>query len=187
VDIQNTEDAGGGNNVGWTAGGEWLKYTLNATVDGIYSLRERVAPQGNAGTFHGEIDGQDVTGVITGNDTLGWQIYQTLKRRPTSASAPVSTKFDCRWTPLAATTRLAIRTISSSLPRARIRRGSSSNPPPILRGAFVGDGSARVHTITKTIVVPKNLIAHFYRLRSALPTRIPRVQIVGTNVVITYQ
>src|SRR5262249_39041069 len=28
VDIENCADAGGGYNVGWTAGGEWLNYTL---------------------------------------------------------------------------------------------------------------------------------------------------------------
>jgi mannose-6-phosphate isomerase-like protein (cupin superfamily) len=62
---------------------------LNATVDGIYSLNVRVASLGNAGTFHVEIDGTNVTGTITVNDTGGWQIYQTLTKTNISIAAGV--------------------------------------------------------------------------------------------------
>jgi hypothetical protein len=87
VDIETTGDAGGGYNVGWTAGGEWLKYTLNATVDGIYSIGVRVASAGNAGTFHLEIDGVNKTGTLTMNDTGGWQTYTTLTKTNLAISA----------------------------------------------------------------------------------------------------
>jgi len=87
VDIENTGDAGGGYNVGWTAGGEWLKYTVNATVDGIYSISTRAASPNNGTLIHVEIDGQNVTGSMSVTNTGNWQIYQTLTKTNISISA----------------------------------------------------------------------------------------------------
>ncbi|MFL5729235.1 MAG: carbohydrate-binding protein, partial [Cytophagaceae bacterium] len=42
VDIESTSDIGGGYNVGYTADGEWLKYTVNVTA-GSYDVSFRVA------------------------------------------------------------------------------------------------------------------------------------------------
>ena len=52
VDIQNTQDTGGGYDVGWTTGGEWLEYSVNVTTAGTYVLDARVASNGAGGTFH---------------------------------------------------------------------------------------------------------------------------------------
>src|SRR5207249_1250766 len=68
VDIESTSDPGGGYNVGWTAAGEWLKYSINATVDGIYTLQARVASSGDGGTFHFEFDGVNQTGAMTNSN-----------------------------------------------------------------------------------------------------------------------
>jgi len=78
VDIEATSDAGGGYNVGWTAAGEWLNYTVNVSAPGTYTLQARVASWGRGGTFHVEVNGIDRTGPIAVPDTGGWQAWQTL-------------------------------------------------------------------------------------------------------------
>jgi PKD repeat protein len=80
VDIENCSDTGGGYNVGWTSGGEWLNYTINAAVDGLYTLQARTASSGNGGTFHIEIDGVNKTGSMTNSDSGGWQTWRTLTK-----------------------------------------------------------------------------------------------------------
>jgi hypothetical protein len=80
VDIESTSDTGGGYNVGFTSGGEWLNYTINAVVDGTYTLQARVASSGNGGTFHIEFDGVNKTGSMTNSDSGGWQTWRTLTK-----------------------------------------------------------------------------------------------------------
>src|SRR5262249_4355298 len=80
VDIQTTSDYGGGYNVGWTAGGEWLKYSINAEVDGLYTLGARVASSGDGGTFPIEFDGINATGPMTNSNSGDWQAWQTLTK-----------------------------------------------------------------------------------------------------------
>jgi Carbohydrate binding module (family 6)./Sialidase, N-terminal domain. len=80
VDLENCADAGGGYNVGWTDAGEWLKYTINAAVDGLYTLQVRTASSGNGGNFHIEIDGVNKTGTITNSDSGGWQTWRNLTK-----------------------------------------------------------------------------------------------------------
>jgi glucose/arabinose dehydrogenase/type 1 glutamine amidotransferase len=78
VDIESCSDTGGGYDVGWTAAGEWLNYTINATVDGLYTVQIRTASSGNGGTFHIEIDGINKTGSLTNSDSGGWQTWRNL-------------------------------------------------------------------------------------------------------------
>jgi hypothetical protein len=80
VDIENCSDTGGGYNVGWTSAGEWLSYTLNAAVDGLYTLQIRAASSGNGGVFHIEIDGVNKTGSMTNLDSGGWQTWRNLTK-----------------------------------------------------------------------------------------------------------
>src|SRR4029077_8560621 len=80
VDIENCSDTGGGYNVGWTAAGEWLSYTINAAVDGLYTLQVRTASSGNGGNFHVEIDGVNKTGTMTNSDSGGWQTWRALTK-----------------------------------------------------------------------------------------------------------
>jgi LmbE family N-acetylglucosaminyl deacetylase len=87
VDIEATTDTGGGFNVGWVKGGEWLKYSISVPSAGSYNLDTRVASAGNGGTFHIEIDGVDNTGPMTVPNTGGWQIWQTLTKPNVSLSA----------------------------------------------------------------------------------------------------
>jgi cytochrome c len=78
VDLETTSDTGGGYDLGWTAGGEWVNYSINAAVDGLYILQTRVASSGNGGTFHFEIDGVNKTGPMTNSDSGGWQTWRTF-------------------------------------------------------------------------------------------------------------
>jgi hypothetical protein len=79
VGIETTTDTGGGYNVGWTAVGQWMKYSVNATMaSASYTLTVRVACNGVGGTFHVTMDGSDISGILSIPDTGGWQVWQTL-------------------------------------------------------------------------------------------------------------
>ena len=52
VDIEACTDTGGGNNVGWTVAGEWLKYTVNVVSNGSYTITARVASFVATGAYH---------------------------------------------------------------------------------------------------------------------------------------
>jgi GH18 family chitinase len=78
VDIEATTDTGGGYDVGWTANGEWMKYSVNVTQPGAYTLQARVATQNSGDHFHVEIDGVNVSGTIVVPNTGGWQNWQTV-------------------------------------------------------------------------------------------------------------
>jgi glucosylceramidase len=77
VDIEATTDTGGGYNVGWLQAGEWLKYTVNVTTAGTYTLDVRVAANGSGGTFHVESNDVDVTGPMAFPNTGSWQTWRS--------------------------------------------------------------------------------------------------------------
>ena len=78
VDLEDCMDTGGGHSVGWTAAGEWLKYTVSAAA-GTYTVSFRVSAAGAGGHFHLEdASGKDLTGPITVSDTGGWQKWATV-------------------------------------------------------------------------------------------------------------
>ena len=78
VDIEVCTDDGGGFNIGYSLSEEWLEYTVDVQVSGLYTLDLRVAKDGDGGVFHLEIDGQDITGNILVPNTDGWQTWETL-------------------------------------------------------------------------------------------------------------
>ncbi len=78
VDIEACSDAGGGFNVGWMAGGEWLEYTVDVAVPGTYRVDLRVASQDTGGDFSIEFDGQNVSGGVSVPVTGGWQNWTTV-------------------------------------------------------------------------------------------------------------
>ena len=88
VGIQATSDTGGGYNVNWLSGGDWLEYTIKVTSAGTYDLRLRVA-----GTSAGRVqvlaynnnnnlitNGVDLTGEWTLPNTGGAQTWQTVTK-----------------------------------------------------------------------------------------------------------
>src|SRR5205823_10420436 len=64
-----------------------LNYTINALVDGIYTIQVRAASSGNGGTFHIEFDGVNKTGSMTNSDSGGWQTWRTLTKTNIALSA----------------------------------------------------------------------------------------------------
>jgi len=78
VDIEACTDTGTGYDIGWTAAGEWLEYTVNVANTGLYNFQSRVASPNSAKTFHIEMDGVNVTGTISVPTTNGWQTWQTV-------------------------------------------------------------------------------------------------------------
>jgi hypothetical protein len=80
VDIEATTDSGGGHDLGWTAAGEWLEYTVNVTASATYTVSARVASLSTGGTLHVEVDGQNVTGAMSFAATGGWQTWTTVTR-----------------------------------------------------------------------------------------------------------
>jgi hypothetical protein len=67
-------DIEGSGNIGYTSSGEWLLYTLSVQDAGTYDVY--FTASGNGGTAHFELDGKDVTGLITVASTGGWGTYK---------------------------------------------------------------------------------------------------------------
>jgi hypothetical protein len=78
VDLEATSDTGGGSNVGWTAPGEWLEYTVDVATTGSYTLELRLATIDPGKQLHVEVNGVNVSGAINAPDTNGWQTFQTV-------------------------------------------------------------------------------------------------------------
>jgi hypothetical protein len=78
VDIEKTQDVGGGYDVGWTNANEWLEYTVNVVADGTYDFEIRVATTTAAKTLNIQMDGVNVTGTVTTPNTGGWQTWQSV-------------------------------------------------------------------------------------------------------------
>src|SRR6185437_5210414 len=73
VDIENSSE--GGFDVGWIAGGEWLKYTVNVASAGSYNVTMRVASP-NGASFHFTLNG--VSQTVSVPATGGWQSWTSV-------------------------------------------------------------------------------------------------------------
>jgi len=71
---------GGGFYVGWTRPTEWLKYSVDVTAAGTYTLDVSIANKGTATPFRVRVDGLDVTGPMTAPDTGDWQRWQVISK-----------------------------------------------------------------------------------------------------------
>ena len=81
VDIQARASASGGFAVMEAAAGEWLEYSATLSGSGKYDIGIRYASEFRDGTFHIEIDGQNVTGSIPVAPTGSWATFRTVFRR----------------------------------------------------------------------------------------------------------
>ncbi|HEX8635610.1 MAG TPA: carbohydrate-binding protein [Pyrinomonadaceae bacterium] len=68
-------------------GGEWLKYTVNITAAGTYTLSLDVGASVTGQTFHVEFDGVDVTGPLTVPNTGSWSTFQTVTKTGVSLTS----------------------------------------------------------------------------------------------------
>lgn len=80
VDLEVTTDTGGGDDLGWTTGGQWFKYTVNAASAGTYTVTFRVAAI-NAVTDALHISnssGTNLSGSVNVPATGGWQTWTSV-------------------------------------------------------------------------------------------------------------
>jgi endoglucanase len=80
VDIERCQDIvdkTNGFNVGWTADGEWLQYSLTTDSTAAYTLAIRHASGGGGSKFYFEVDGINISGTLQLPGTGGWQSWQT--------------------------------------------------------------------------------------------------------------
>src|SRR6201993_1635127 len=80
VDLEATTDTGGGDNMGWTAAGQWFRYTVNVASAGTYTVTFRVAGI-NAVTdaFHiSNSSGTNLSGNVNVPATGAWQTWTNV-------------------------------------------------------------------------------------------------------------
>jgi Carbohydrate binding module (family 6)/Abnormal spindle-like microcephaly-assoc'd, ASPM-SPD-2-Hydin len=80
VDIEACTDTGCGDDLGWTAPGQWFRYTVNVAAAGAYTVSFRVAaPSAVTDAFHlTDARGDDLSDAETLPATGGWQGWTTV-------------------------------------------------------------------------------------------------------------
>jgi beta-glucanase (GH16 family)/uncharacterized protein involved in high-affinity Fe2+ transport len=80
VDLEATTDAGGGFDLGWTASGQWFRYTVNVATAGAYKVTFRVAAiSAVTGAFHvSNSSGTNLSGSVNVPATGGWQTWTNV-------------------------------------------------------------------------------------------------------------
>jgi hypothetical protein len=80
VDLETTTAPGGGNDIGWTAAGQWFRYTVNVATAGTYTVTFEIAsPAGVTDGLHlSNSAGTNLTGSINVPKTGGWQTWTTV-------------------------------------------------------------------------------------------------------------
>ncbi len=81
VDLEATTDTGGpANDLGWTAAGQWFKYTVNVATAGTYTVGLRLAsPSGVTDGLHiANSAGTNLSGNVNVPATGGWQTWVTV-------------------------------------------------------------------------------------------------------------
>lgn len=79
VDIEVTGDTGGGFNVGYMGAGEWMEYTLDVEVGGLYDVAMRVATQEDGPSYNIGIEGDLISGLFEVPNTGGFQNWTTIQ------------------------------------------------------------------------------------------------------------
>ncbi|HEX3517336.1 MAG TPA: carbohydrate-binding protein, partial [Trebonia sp.] len=80
VDLEACTDTGCGDDIGWTASGQWFKYTVNVATAGTYAVSLRLAsPSGVTDGLHvASSSGANLSGNINVPATGGWQTWATV-------------------------------------------------------------------------------------------------------------
>jgi len=80
VDLEACTDTGCGDDVGWTAAGQWFRYTVNVASAGTYTVSLRLAsPNGVTDGLHiANSSGTSLSGAINVPATGGWQDWTTV-------------------------------------------------------------------------------------------------------------
>jgi outer membrane biogenesis lipoprotein LolB len=80
IDLEATSDTGGGDDLGWTASGQWFKYTVNVATAGSYTATFRVASESAiADAFHiSNASGTNLTGSVAVPNTGAYQTWTNV-------------------------------------------------------------------------------------------------------------
>ena len=80
VDLEATTDTGGGYDLGWTAAGQWFRYTVNVATAGTYTIGLRLAaPSAVTDALHiANSAGTNLSGNVTAPATGGYQTWTTV-------------------------------------------------------------------------------------------------------------
>lgn len=79
VQTQATNDAGGGQNLGWIDAGDWTEYTVEVKEAGTFEFNYRYASPSNTGAIHAELNGVRLHANTILPSTGGWQNWSTIK------------------------------------------------------------------------------------------------------------
>lgn len=80
VDIELAGGSSTNYNIGYTASGEWLNYTVNVLNTGTYYVSFKVASERTTGSWYLEVNGEKLENSdFTCPNTGGWQTYQTVR------------------------------------------------------------------------------------------------------------
>jgi hypothetical protein len=96
VDLETATSPATGNDLGWTASGQWFKYTVNAATAGTYTVTFEVAsPNGVSDAFHiANSSGTNLTGSVNVPSTGGWQTWTTVTATITLPAGVQTLTFD---------------------------------------------------------------------------------------------
>src|SRR5580700_2049290 len=80
VDLEATTDTGGGYDLGWTASGQWFRYTVNVATAATYTVTFRVAAiSAVADAFHvSNSSGTNLSGSVSVPATGAWQTWTNV-------------------------------------------------------------------------------------------------------------
>jgi arabinoxylan arabinofuranohydrolase len=77
IQVENTTDTGGGQNVGWIDATDYLDFCVNVSTAGTYNVNARVASPNTGGQFQLKI-GATVLTTMNVTNTAGWQTWTTI-------------------------------------------------------------------------------------------------------------
>jgi hypothetical protein len=80
VDLETATSPATGNDLGWTASGQWFKYTVNVATAGTYTVSFLIAGDvAVTDAFHlSNSSGTNLTGSVAVPSTGGWQTWTTV-------------------------------------------------------------------------------------------------------------
>ena len=85
VQVENTSDAGGGQNVGYIDPTDWMQYNYNAPQAGSYTISFRVATPQSGAQLQVYSSGSTLLATVAVPNTGGWQVWQTVTTTVTLA------------------------------------------------------------------------------------------------------
>lgn len=81
IRLQDTQDTGGGENVGWIDPGDWMSFVVDIPSSGSYDIDYRVASTNGNGELQTESDQGQVFSALSIPNSGGWQSWTTISQR----------------------------------------------------------------------------------------------------------